>query len=158
MARIEIETFIAAPVERVFDLSLSMDLHMDSTASTGEKAIAGRTSGLISLGEEVTWRARHFGVVWEMTMRIEKFERARHFTDAMVRGPFRSMVHQHHFEPAAEGTRMTDQFTFASPLGPLGKLADLLFVRRHLAALLRGRNRVIKEAAEGVGWRKYLGG
>jgi len=39
--RIQLETRIAAPAQRCFSLSLSIDLHVDSTASTGERAIAG---------------------------------------------------------------------------------------------------------------------
>lgn len=41
MQLIELETNIAAPIERCFFLSLSIDLHMDSTAPTRERAIAG---------------------------------------------------------------------------------------------------------------------
>jgi hypothetical protein len=61
MSVIELATSIAAPTERVFDLARSIDLHTERTAGTGERAVAGVTSGLIGLGEEVTWRARHFG-------------------------------------------------------------------------------------------------
>jgi hypothetical protein len=52
VALIELETFIAAPPERCFDLSLSVELHLDSTAATRERAIAGRTSGVLALGDD----------------------------------------------------------------------------------------------------------
>jgi hypothetical protein len=61
MPKIELHTEIDAPIERVFDLARSIDLHMLSTSHTNEKAIAGKTSGLIGLGEWVTWRAKHLG-------------------------------------------------------------------------------------------------
>ncbi|MEZ4309048.1 MAG: hypothetical protein R3F14_13505 [Polyangiaceae bacterium] len=51
MPILDITTLIAAPVERAFDLSRSIDLHTVSTAETGETAVAGVTSGLIGLGE-----------------------------------------------------------------------------------------------------------
>jgi len=54
MIRIDLVTRIAAPVERCFDLARSIDLHMASTDRTGEQAIAGITSGLIGLEQEVT--------------------------------------------------------------------------------------------------------
>jgi ligand-binding SRPBCC domain-containing protein len=82
-------TLIHAPLERCFDLSRSIDLHKVSTARTGEQAIAGVTSGLIGLGEEVSWRARHFGVWQQMTSRITAFDRPAYFQDTMVRGAFR---------------------------------------------------------------------
>jgi len=154
---IELSTLIAAPIERVFDLARSIDLHTASTAATGERAVAGVTSGLIGSGEQVTWRARHFGVWQSLTSRIEIFERPSHFRDSMVRGAFRRFDHDHFFEPCAEGTRMRDVFDYASPLGILGRLADGLFLERYMRALLSERNRVIKEVAESQdAWRQYV--
>jgi hypothetical protein len=59
MSTIHLTTFIAAPIERVFDLSRSINLHKISTAHTNEEAIGGITSGLINKNETVTWRAKH---------------------------------------------------------------------------------------------------
>ena len=73
MPVIQLTTSIAAPIERVFDLARSVELHTDSTSSTGERAVAGVTSGLIRFGDEVTWRARHFGVWQSLTVRIMVF-------------------------------------------------------------------------------------
>ena len=64
MAPIEIVTTIAAPPGRCFDLARSIDLHLESAAATSEKVVAGRTSGLIEMGEEVTWPAKRFGL-WQ---------------------------------------------------------------------------------------------
>jgi hypothetical protein len=62
MPLIELTTIIAAPIERCFDLARSIDLHKLSTEGTEEEAIAGVTSGLIGKDQQVTWRARHFGI------------------------------------------------------------------------------------------------
>jgi hypothetical protein len=43
---------------------------------------------------------------------------------------------------------MIDVFEYRSPLGPLGRIADLLFLRRYMRSLLTMRNRHIKAAAE----------
>ena len=157
MPVIELVTDIAAPVERVFDLARSIDLHTDSTAGTGERAVSGVTSGLIGAGQEVTWRARHFGVWQSLTVRVTAFERPVHFADAMIRGAFRRMEHHHWFEPSAGGTIMRDVFTFESPLGILGRIADFLFLTRYMRSFLIERNRVIKATAESDTWKRYLG-
>jgi hypothetical protein len=68
-------TTIAAPIEVVFDLSLDIDAHLASMADSGERAIGGTTSGLIGLGETVTWRARHFGIPFTMTSKVTEWER-----------------------------------------------------------------------------------
>ena len=88
MTCIELVTRIAAPVERCFDLARSIDLPMASTDWTGERAIAGVTSGLIGPEQEVTWRGRHFGVLITHTSMITVYERPKHFQDCMVRGRF----------------------------------------------------------------------
>jgi ligand-binding SRPBCC domain-containing protein len=143
-----VETLIAARPEICFDAARDLDLHAKSMAHTGERAVAGRTSGLIELGEEVTWRARHFGVTQHLTSRITAFDRPRYFQDAMQRGAFRSFVHDHFFEPRAAGTLMIDAFTFAAPLGILGILAERLVLRRYMTRLLTARAEVIKAFAE----------
>jgi ligand-binding SRPBCC domain-containing protein len=156
MATIELVTLILAPPERCFDLSRSVELHVTSTKDTGERAVAGVTSGLLSLADEVTWSARHFGVRQKLTSRITAFERPGHFRDSMVSGAFRRFDHDHFFEAKGDATEMRDVFDFESPLGPLGRIADALVLTRYLRGFLEQRNEVIKRAAESDGWRALL--
>jgi len=105
-------------------------------------------SGLIELGESVTWRAKHFGFFQELTSRITTFDKPNSFTDEMVKGAFKSFQHVHQFEPAGNGTNMIDIFSYTSPLGILGKIADYLFLKKYMKELLINRNTIIKEYAE----------
>ena len=83
------------------------------------------------------------------TSRITAFDRPRHFQDAIVRGAFRSFVHDHYFEERPGGrTRVRDVVVFRSPLGPLGAVVDRLVLRRYLARLLAERQQAIRAAAE----------
>lgn len=149
MPRIEITTEIAAPIERVFDLSRDIDVHQQSQTKHREKAVAGRTSGLIEAGEEVTWEAVHFGVRQKLTSRITVMRRPAHFRDVMVRGAFRGFEHDHYFASLpGNRTLMRDVFDYTAPLGWLGRLADILFLQRYMARLLLERNLVIKRLAE----------
>jgi ligand-binding SRPBCC domain-containing protein len=152
MPTIELTTSINAPVERCFDMTRSIDLHIESTKHTGETAIAGRTSGLIEMDETVTWRAKHFGVWQNLTSKITEFDYPNSFTDEMVEGAFRSIKHQHLFYSVERTTVMKDIFEFESPLGILGKLANALFLIHYMKRLLEQRNKVIKEAAESAAW------
>jgi ligand-binding SRPBCC domain-containing protein len=147
VAKIELETVIRASRTTCFDLSRDLDLHQRSMAASGERAVAGRTSGLIGVGEEVTWQAR-LGVTHEHAARITAFDRPAHFRDTMVRGRFKRFEHDHFFEYASAGTIMRDVVVFESPLGLLGRLVDALILGRYLRKLLGERNRVIKQAAE----------
>ena len=160
METIRIETWIEAPIERCFDAARDLDLHVKSLAGTNERAVGGRMTGLIEMGESVTWRARHFGVTQEMTSKITAFDRPRYFQDSMQRGAFRSFVHDHFFEscgpdipvrePREGYTKMLDVVVFAAPLGILGRIAETLVLRRYLDRLLRKRAEIIREAAAGT--------
>jgi len=119
-------------LKRVFDLSRSVDLHVRSAGSTQETAIAGVTSGLLELGQEVTWRGKHFGVWQNLTSKITRFLRPDYFRDSMVRGAFRRLDHDHFFEAQGDLTIMKDVFNFNSPLGPLGRVAEALFLESYM--------------------------
>jgi ligand-binding SRPBCC domain-containing protein len=156
---IQLETKIAAPPERCFLLSLNIDLHMASTTPSREVAIAGTTHGIIGPGETVTWRGRHFGFMVTHQSLISEYEPPHHFQDRMLRGMFKSFVHDHSCDATANGrTLMRDELRFAAPLGPLGWLAETLALRRHLIRVLEQRNATIRAVAEDLGqaWRKYL--
>jgi ligand-binding SRPBCC domain-containing protein len=148
MPLVELKTLIHAAPEVCFDMSLDIDLHMESMKETNERAVGGRTSGRINLGETVTWSARHFGLYFTMTSRITELSRPLHFTDEMIKGPFKYLRHQHLFEKAPEGTMMTDLFEFQSPLGFVGRVAEKAFLETYLRNLLVKRNSQIKTAAE----------
>jgi len=156
MARIELSLLVAAPPSRCFDLARSIDAHIQSTAATGERAIGDRTSGMLGLGEEVTWRARHLGVWQELTSRITAFERPRHFRDSMVRGAFARFDHDHYFEPTNGNTLLRDVFDYRAPLGPLGWLAERLFLSAYMRRFLLTRMHELKVLAESDAWAKFV--
>ena len=156
MARIYLEVFIEAPVERVFDLSRSIYLHMRSASQTNEKAVSGKTSGLIGLNETVTWRARHFGIYQHLTVKITDFQRPFSFTDVMLKGAFASMNHRHIFEAQGSGTKMTDVFEFSSPFGWIGRAVDFIYLKEYMKQFLIIRNNEIKRVAESDAWQKFL--
>jgi len=156
MPVIELKTVVRAPIKRCFDLSRSVDLHVQSTSKTGERAIAGVTQGLLGLGDEVTWRARHFGIWQNLTSRLTMFDRPRHFRDSMVRGAFSRFDHDHFFVEVPEGTEIRDVFDYTSPLGPLGRIVDALVLKQYMTNFLEERNRIVKRVAESDEWSKYL--
>jgi ligand-binding SRPBCC domain-containing protein len=157
MPRIELSVYIAAPVQRCFDLCRSIDLHVDSTGESGEEAVGGLTCGLMGLGDEVTWRARHFGVRQTLTSRITACESPLHFRDSMVSGAFARLDHDHYFDAEGDGTRMREVFDFDAPLGPIGRIAERLFLTGYMRRFLERRNQVIRRVAESDDWSRYLG-
>ena|SRR5215471_1780424 len=100
------------------------------------------------LNDEVTWEAIHLGIRQRLTSRITGWNPPHQFRDSMVGGAFRSFDHDHFFEHNQGITMMKDRFEYTSPLGLLGRLADILFLKRYLEGFLRTRANVIRLAAE----------
>lgn len=148
MPVIRIETVIRAPAERCFDLARDPDLHARSLGETGERVVSRTGSGLLGLGDVVTFEGRHLGIRQRLTAQITRFERPYRFEDRMVRGAFRSFRHLHAFQPVEGGTLMTDVFAYRAPLGPLGRLAERLFLTGYLRRLLSARAAYLKQFAE----------
>ena len=152
---VRLTTLIEAPVERCFLLSLSIDLHVDAAARSREKAIAGRTSGLLRAGETVTWSGRHFGLNLRHTSLIDLWRPYVYFRDIMTEGHFAHFEHDHHFAPMNDGTRMRDELRFSASYGVLGRLLEPT-LRNHLRRFLQDRNARIQEVAESDEWCRYL--
>jgi ligand-binding SRPBCC domain-containing protein len=156
MPIIEVVTHVAAPQSRCFYLALSVDLHAISTQQTQEQIVGRIRSGLLQLGDEVTFRARHFGIWQTLTSKITAYQAPNYFCDEMQRGAFETMRHEHHFEPAGTGTVIRDVFEFISPLGYLGKIADALVLTNYLRRFLVQRGAVLKHYAETDAWQTVL--
>ena len=150
MGSFVLERTIAAPVERVFALSLDVGVHVDSMTTHAERIVGGVRSGWMLEGDTVTWSARHFGIRFRMTSLVFDVDAPRTFSDRQLRGPFAEFRHRHTFVPlpvpeALEGpgasrALMRDEIAFRSPFGPLGRLVDRLVLRRHLIRLIEQRN------------------
>ena len=156
MSHIHLTTFIKAPIERVFDLSRSITLHKVSTSKTGEKAIAGVTSGLISKDETVTWQAKHLFKTRQFTSKITEMQSPLLFIDEMINGDFKNFRHQHHFKKVENGTIMIDLVDFESPYAVLGKIVNSIFLKKYIETFLVKRNTTIKEYAETGKWKVIL--
>ena len=156
MSKIHLTTFISAPVERVFDLSRSINLHRISASYTNEVAIAGVITGLINENETVTWQAKHLFKQRRFTSKITRMVKPVHFTDEMLQGDFKSFKHEHHFKSIENGTLMIDLVEFESPYGALGNLINKLYLKTYLQNLLLRRNIVIKHYAETQKWKAIL--
>ena len=148
MPLIEIKTLIHANKQICFDLSRNIDFHTKSLEHSNEKAIAGKTSGLIELGEWVTWEASHFGIKQQLTSKITQFDAPHYFVDEQVSGAFKSFKHEHIFQSENGHTLMIDKFQYQSPFGIIGKLANILFLKRYMTNLLVIRNTFLKQKAE----------
>src|SRR5687768_2373453 len=148
MPKLTLETEIAAPIEQCFDLARDVEIHLATAAHTQERIVAGKSRGLLELGDELTFEAVHLGVRQKLRSRVVECERPHRFTDQMISGAFRSMRHVHEFERSGSGTLMRDILEWESPFGLLGFVADRLAIERHMRDFLLQRNKELKRIAE----------
>ena len=148
MTTIHITTEIKASIETVFNNSRNIDLHQESASQTNEKAIAGRTSGLIEKEETVTWKGKHFGFYLQHQSIITEMDFYTYFVDEQLKGKFKSFKHQHLFEEKNGVTIMQDILQYETPFGIFGKFFDFLFLKRHLTNFIMYRNQVLKNISE----------
>jgi ligand-binding SRPBCC domain-containing protein len=148
-AVIEIASVIGAAPRVVFDLKLDVDVHASSLHGSEETAVTSTGRRQLALGDEVTFRARHFGLRWQMTSRITVYEPAHRFVDEQVRGPFRDLRHEHHFQDLdGVRTRMTDRMIITARWGPVGAVVTRVLLAPYLRRLLKKRAAHIKQVAE----------
>jgi len=156
MPTIHLTTFIAAPVERVFDLSRNISLHKISMEEFGEKATGGITSGLINIDDTVTWKAKHLFKTRFFTSKIIEMKPFEKFTDKMIKGDFISFQHEHFFKPIDNGTIVIDIINFETPYGVLGKLVNQFYLNAYLEKLIIKRNEVVRQYAVSEKWKALL--
>ena len=140
--------FIDAPIQVCFDLARNVKIHTETTKKTKERAIAGVTEGLMENGQTVTWEAIHFGVKQRLTAKVIKMDKPYAFTDVMVKGAFHSFTHTHEFIESGTGTIMIDRFSYQSPYGLLGRIADRLFLEKYMRKFIINRAQELKRIAE----------
>ncbi|HET6993628.1 MAG TPA: SRPBCC family protein [Chitinophagaceae bacterium] len=156
MPNIHLTTFIAAPVERVFDLSRNIDLHKESMTKHKEEAVAGTRFGLIEKDETVTWKAKHLFKTRILRTKITEMVKPMIFIDEQAKGDFKMLKHEHHFKPCENGTIMIDVIHFETPYGAMGRWFNALYLTRYIKKLIEQRNQTIKEFAETDKWKKLL--
>ena len=86
-------------------------------------------------------------------------DRPHYFQDTMIQGAFR-LMQSRPLLSARLGrgeTEMRDVFCFAAPLPVLGRVAEIVVLRRYMQGLLRERNAVIRDDRRvGGKWQRYL--
>ncbi|PEY99554.1 cell division protein [Bacillus sp. AFS018417] len=148
MPIIKNDIYIDAPINVCFDLARNVEVHTETTSKTKERAIDGVTVGLMENGDTVTWEATHLGVKQKLTAKIIEMEKPYKFTDVMVKGAFHSFTYTHEFIESGTGTIMKDAFSYKSPFGILGKIADKLFLEKYMRNFIVNRAKELKRIAE----------
>ena len=148
MMQFEHTSWIAAPVETVFDfhmrpnaieLLMPPDQKVQLVSREGGLEAGARVEFRIPIGPfKIRWVAHHIA-----------YEENRLFIDEQREGPFAAWVHAHLFKEEYGGTRLTDSIELALPGGPLVEALAGWAVKRKLWKMFEYRHEVTRRMCEG---------
>jgi len=162
---------IHAPIERCWALSTRVELVQKTLGMT---LAGGVTHGSITAGSRVVWSGWKFGLPTSHHTLITRFEpphaqplgagshrfaQEAHFQDTQEKGRFASFHHDHFFHEEADGERatvLTDEVHFRLPFGALGEFVAGRIMAPYIRKLTQRRFAMLKELAEGEGWREWV--
>lgn len=90
------------------------------------------------------------GIRLHWVTEITHVEYGKFFVDEQRFGPYSFWHHKHFLEETPAGVMMTDLVHYKLPLGPLGKLANTLFVKRQLDGIFRYRYEQVEKMFNGI--------
>ena len=156
MPTIHLTTFIAAPIERVFDLSRNLTIYKAMIHGRNETISSGAASNLVSHGETITFHAKHLGKTRLVTTRVVALQKPSSFVQEQVKGDLLHFKHEHHFKAVDNGTILIDMIDFDGPRDVIGKVIGKLYLKRYLEKFINKRNALIQQYAESEKWRAVL--
>jgi ligand-binding SRPBCC domain-containing protein len=139
---------VAAPVERLWAFHERPDA-LTLLSPPGERIEVIVPPRSLEVGTRVEVRAWLGPIPTRIVAEHVAYERGKMFADRMVKGPFRSWLHRHRFEPlAGGGSRLVDDIEYELPLGWVGQVLGAGIARRRLERMFEHRHRVTREMVE----------
>ena len=138
------EQFVERPLEEVFAFFENpQNLARITPGSVGFEILTPPPI-IMKAGLILDYTIKVFGMRMHWTTMITDYEPPHRFADVQLKGPYEFWHHTHTFESVSGGTLMTDDILYLIPYGPLGKIANLLMVKRQLKNIFDYRAAVIK--------------
>jgi ligand-binding SRPBCC domain-containing protein len=137
------EQLIDRPLPLVFDFFSKAANLQRITPPWLSFSILGAEPAKVETGTVIPYRLRLHGVPLIWVSQIESFEPQRMFVDRQLIGPYKLWVHTHSFEADGDRTIIRDEVRYELPLGRLGAVAQVLFVRRDVERIFAYRRKSI---------------
>lgn len=85
------------------------------------------------------------GLKTDWVTEITHIRERKFFVDEQRIGPYNIWHHEHHIEPVEDGVKMKDIVTYQPPFGPLGMLANKLFIENKLQEIFDYREQALDQ-------------
>jgi ligand-binding SRPBCC domain-containing protein len=156
MPLIKLTTFIAAPVERVFDLSRNVSLTKQALLANNILTTGQKTAGLLAEGESVTLQFKLLFKERNWKLELTKMAKPEMYIEEQVKGFLKFYKHSHYFKPCENGSFLIDEISYELKKGLAGEVVDKLVFKNYLLKLLNIKNTSIKQVAESNRWKQYI--
>lgn len=156
MASLHLTTFIAAPVERVFDLSRHLAIYKQIFQSRKAEFRSGAASNLLNPGETISMVGKIGGKNRLTMLKLTTIQRPVSFTEEQVKGDLDIYRHEHHFKRVDNGTIVIDMVEYGQPKDLIGRILAKFYLKRYLEEFIGKRNEMIRNYAETEKWRAVL--
>ncbi|MFN8277048.1 MAG: SRPBCC family protein [Chitinophagales bacterium] len=145
--RIQYTQFLPISLETAWDFFSSPDNLREITPAYMNFRILSRAGGeKMFPGQIITYKVSPIPFISMFWMtEITHVAPLQYFIDEQRFGPYDLWHHRHEFKAVEGGVEMLDEVHYKIPLGPLGQLANWLFVRRQLEGIFEYRKRVLEE-------------
>jgi hypothetical protein len=144
MFRLERQQWIPRPLPQVFAF-FSNAFNLEAITPSWLHFRITEAPAEMRAGARIAYRLRVRGIPLHWLTEIEQWQAPVLLVDVQKKGPYKLWRHTHRFQEAEGGTRMFDVVEYALPLGPFGRLAHALQVRRDIERIFDYRAKKIAE-------------
>ncbi len=125
---------IPASVEQVWDfISSPANLQEITPPSMGFIITSAKLPAKMYAGMIISYKVKPlFGIPLTWVTEITQVVDGTYFIDEQRIGPYSLWHHQHKLQVIPGGVRMTDIISYEPPFGPLGAIANALFIKQKL--------------------------
>lgn len=132
------EQFVPGDPARIWDFFATPRNLNELTPPEMSFDIIGDLAPRMYAGQMIEYRVGILpGVKLRWLTEITHVREGEYFVDEQRIGPYKLWHHEHRFTPAPDGrgVQMTDKITYDPGWGPLGGLADAIWIKRQLAQI-----------------------
>ncbi len=156
MPTIHLTNFIAAPVDRVYNLSRNSSIYKSSFQKSQIWPIAGITSGLMNKEESATWKTKFLFKTRFFTNKITELIPNEKVTEKIIKSDFIFFNHEHFFKSASNGTILIDVVEYELTPNFFRNFLNKMYVAPFLEKIINHRIEAIKQYATSDKWRAIL--
>ncbi len=145
--KIERTTFLKANMAYVWDFFSSPEnLNKLTPPEVSFQILSDSAQKKMYAGMIINYKIKPFPIVgFRWTTEITHCEEGKYFVDEQRFGPYSFWHHQHIFAEKGNGIEMTDIVHYGLPFGPLGTMANGIFVRKKLEGIFDYREKMVTE-------------